>query len=108
MIMIIDGKRYDTETADCVYAWSNNHFVSDLGHRSKSLYRTKSGAWFLHHEGGAMSDMAVSVGSNEYGGSEKIEPVSEDDAFGFLQRHSDDADAMKTIEKYFASRVEDA
>lgn len=108
MIRVIDGKRYSTETAELVHAHSNGHFRSDFNFRAKFLYRTKSGAWFLHHEGGPMSDMSVSVGNNGIGGSESIEPVSEDDAYGFLEVHSDDPAALQALEKHFSDRVQDA
>lgn len=106
MIKIIDGKRYDTDRAKCVYAWSNGHFVTDFRYRSKDLYLTKSGVWFIHHEGGAMSDMAVSVG-NGTAGSETIESVSGKDAFGFLEAHSDDSGASDAISQHFADQVVD-
>lgn len=83
-------------------------YPGDFKRREKTLYRTSKGAWFLHHVGGAMTDMAVSVGNNGYGGSEDIEPIDEDDAFGFLQAHSDESDAVAAIEEYFNDHVEDA
>ena len=108
MIMVIDGKRYNTETSEMVYRWMNGCFYGDFRFRLKNLYRTRNGAWFIYHEGGAMTDMAISVGSNGRGGSSKIEPVSKEDAFGFLQAHSDESDALEAIEKYFADSIQDA
>jgi len=108
MIQVIDGKRYNTETAESIHEHSNGHFVGDFRFRTKDLMRTKLGAWFLHHVGGAMSDMSVNVGNNGRGGSEDIEPVSDDDAYGFLESHSDYEGARAAIDKYFAERVQDA
>lgn len=108
MIKVIDGKRYNTETAELVFEYSNGLPLSDFRYRSKVLYCTAKGNWFIHHVGGAMTDMAVSVGNNGRGGSEDIEPVDAEDAFGFLQAHSDDQQALEGIEKYFAFRVEEA
>lgn len=108
MITIIDGKRYNTETADLIYNHWNGCTPSDFRHREKTLYRTKKGAWFIHHVGGAMSDMSVPVGNNGRGGSERIEPIDSDDAFGFLQAHSDESEAQAAIDEYFADRVVDA
>ena len=107
MIRVFDGKRYDTEKATEVYSWWNGQSTSDFGYRTKTLYQTSKGSWFLHHEGGAMTDMAVSVGNNGMGGSATIEPVSEDDAFGFLQSRND-KESVEAIEKHFSDRVEDA
>lgn len=104
MKKIIDGKRYDTDTADCVYGWDNDRYGNDFRYRSKSLYRTKNGAWFIHHTGGAMTDMAVSIGSGSMTGSTDIEIITDDDAFAFLCTHGGGDQA----EKYFRDRIEDA
>lgn len=108
MIKVINGKRYNTETADAVFYYNNGKFQSDFGYRSKTLHLTPKGSWFLHHWGGPMTDMAVAVGSNGRGWGEEIEAVSGDDAYGFLEAHSDDPDALAAIEKHFAFRVHDA
>jgi hypothetical protein len=108
VIKVTDGKRYNTEKAECVFTYWNGVGHSDFRFRTKKLFLTQNGAWFIHHKGGALTDMAVPVGSNGKGGSEDIEPVSDRDAFGFLQAHSDDAEALEAIEKYFADQVTDA
>ena len=108
MIKVIDGKRYNTETAEIVFTHTNGCYADDFRFRRKQLFRAPKGAWFIHHYGGAMTDMAVSVGNNGRGGSEDIEPVSDDDAYGFLEAHSDDSEAAAAIDKYFADRVEEA
>ena len=108
MITVINGKRYNTETADRIYEHWNGCNSGDFRYRTKTLYRTAKGAWFIHHVGGAMSDMSVPVGSNGRGGSERIEPVDNDDAFGLLQAHSDESEAQEAIDKHFAERVVDA
>lgn len=108
MIRVINGKRYNTEAAQLVYEYTNGHYLSDFRFRRKDLYRTKSGAWFIHHRGGACTDMAVGIGNGATTGSETIEAVSDDDAYGFLEAHSDDSDALAAIDKYFAARVVDA
>ena len=107
MIKIIEGRRYNTDTATRIFFRDNGHFANDFSFRSKQLFRTKNGGWFLHHAGGAMSDMKKFYGKN-LGGSESIEPIDDDDAFGFLQSHSDDDDAQAAIATYFADRVIDA
>ena len=108
MIRVIDGLRYNTETAQQVYDYSNGRMTSDFGYRSKTLYRTSKGAWFIHHVGGALTDMSVSVGNNGRGGSADIEPVCENDAYGFLEAHSDDSEAMAAIEKFYSDRIQEA
>lgn len=109
MIQVINGKRYNTETATEVFSWWNGYSRSDSHFLSKTLYRTKNGAWFMHREGGALTEMAVSVGSNNTGGSQDIEVLTADDAYEFCEEHSgSDKEALEAIEKYFADRVVDA
>ena len=108
MIKVINGKRYNTETATLMFRHTNGHYQSDFGYRSKSLYLTPGGAWFLLHFGGPMTDMATQVGNNGRGWGEEIEPVSDDDAYGFLEAHSDETEALDVIWKHFADRVVDA
>jgi len=107
MIKVIDGKRYNTDTAEHVYGHDNGRGSSDFRWRTKDLYRTKSGAWFLVHEGGPLTDMACQVaGGLGYG--EDLEAITENDAYGFLQAHSTDDKAQEAIDKYFTDRVVDA
>jgi hypothetical protein len=103
MKKVIDGKMYNTETAEKVYCWDNGRYGNDFRYRSKDLYKTKKGNWFIYHEGGAMTDMAISCGSNNYSGSENIEVVSEKDAFAFLTSHGGTEEA----EKYFSEMIEE-
>jgi hypothetical protein len=107
MIQVIDGKRYNTDTATRVFQYWNGYMTSDFKYRTKSLYLTSKGAWFLHHVGGAMTDMAETVGNSSHG-SECIEPVTADDAYGFLEAHSDDSDALDAMNQYFADKIVDA
>ena len=107
-LAVIDGKRYDTTKATAIFENSNGHFVTDFKYRSKTLYRTAKGAWFIHHVGGALTDMAVRVGNNGSGGSEDIEAIDGEDAYGFLEAHSDDEEAVEAIDRFFSDQVEDA
>lgn len=104
MKKIIDGKLYNTETAELIHSWDNGIYGHDFRSRSKDLYLTKKGKWFIHHEGGAMTDMAVCCGSNNTCGSENIEAISEKDAFAFLSSHN----GTEKAEKYFAEKIEEA
>ena len=52
--------------------------------------------------------MSVNVGNNGRGGSECIDPVSADDAYGFLETHRDDSDALAAMEQHFAGKIVDA
>ena len=103
MKAIIDGKRYDTETADLIHAWDNGHYGGDFRSRSKTLYHTHAGRWFIFHEGGPMTDMASAHGKSVGWGS-SIEPVTPEDAFAFLTSHGGEDAA----ERHFAFRLIDA
>jgi len=104
MKKVIGGKLYDTETAELVHKWDNGRYANDFRYRSKSLFRTKKGHWFLYHVGGPMTDMGQSCGSNNVCGSSDIEPISPEDALRFLESH----DGAEVALKYFAEQIEEA
>ena len=76
MKKVIRGKLYNTDTAKLIGEQSNNLSGRDLNFFSESLYLTKSGAYFLHGEGGANTKYSVSVGNNSWSGGEQIQPMS--------------------------------
>jgi hypothetical protein len=103
MKKIIDGKRYDTETAEEVASWSyGNH--GDFNRAEETLYRTKHGRWFLHGEGGPRSRFARTVRQNEWSGGSTIEALTEAEAKAWLERNS----ANDALETYFGDQIEDA
>lgn len=107
MIKVIDGKRYNTNTAEEVYSYYTGQY-GDFDYRERTLYRTKAGAWFMYHAGGALTDMAIVTSGNDRTGSTCIEPVTDDEAYAFLERHSADDEALAALERYFGDRVQDA
>lgn len=88
MKKVINGSLYDTETAKLLGEDSYSN-PRDFAHWRESLYRTKSGKYFLHGEGGAMTKYAVSVGQNEWSGGEKIIPLDLDSAQKWSEEHLD-------------------
>lgn len=104
MKSVINGKIYNTETAELLHAWSNGKFTSDFGYLEESLYRTKKGAYFIAGEGGAMSRYSRSCGSNSTCGGKGIEVVSEQQAMVWLEEH----DGTEALEKYFSDKIEEA
>jgi len=93
MKKIINGKRYDTETAEMVADDSYSNY-GDLGYWSEELYHTKKGNWFLVGEGG-----------DETRGGSVIIPFTKKEALAWLEAHTSDSEAYK---EYFADVVEDA
>lgn len=103
MKKIINGKVYDTNTAEPVGSWDNGCSCSDFGYFGEDLYRKRTGEFFLHGTGGPMSKYSVSYGDNEWGGGEKIIPLSYEASREWAESHL-------TAEKYeaiFGEVVED-
>lgn len=104
MKKIIDGKRYDTETATLIASWDNGYFGNDFKRCEEDLYRTERGSWFIYGEGGPMSKYVQATGPNSYIGGEDITPLSADEARQWLE----DTGNYSEMEEYFADQVEDA
>lgn len=80
MNKIINGKRYNTETAEFIGEYANTYNYSDFNYVCEKLYRKKTGEFFLYGEGGPMSDYAVYSGGNNWSSGAKIMPLSIDEA----------------------------
>ena len=80
MKKVIEGRLYNTDTAKCLGEWSNNIGYGDLNYLCETLYRTKSGAYFLYGEGGANTKYSISEGNNSWSGGEHIQPMDLDAA----------------------------
>lgn len=76
MKKVINGSLYNTDTARLLGEWDNRRYGS-LDFCGERLYRTKSGKYFLHGEGGAMSKFARSCGSDQWSSGEMIIPMTE-------------------------------
>lgn len=87
MKKIINGKVYDTETARKMAFWSNNLSYRDFGWVEETLYRKKTGEYFLFGEGGPMSRFAESCGDNSWGSGSKIIPMSYAKATNWAEEH---------------------
>lgn len=75
MKKIINGLVYDTNTAKEIGEWSNGYAVSDFKHIRETLYKKRTGEYFLYGRGGPMSKYAMETGSNSWSGGEKIIPL---------------------------------
>lgn len=93
MKKVINGALYDTETAKPLGKDSYSS-PRDFHHWEETLYRTKSGKYFLHGEGGAMTKYAVCVAQNEWSGGEKIIPLDLDSAQKWAEEHLDGDDYL--------------
>lgn len=93
MKKIIDGKIYNTETAEEIGSFHNALSHSDFRHLEESLYKTKKGAYFVHGYGGAMTRWAESNGDCQYGSS-GIEVLTTQEAREWCEQHEIDADVI--------------
>ena len=88
MKKIINGKKYDTKTAKEMGCWSNNYYCNDFNYCEETLYRKKTGEYFLYGEGGAMSKYSQSCGNMRSGGAEII-LMTEAEAKKWAEKHLD-------------------
>lgn len=96
MKKVIDGSLYNTDTARLIGEWDNRRYGS-LDFCGECLYRTKSGKYFLHGEGGAMSKYARSCGSNHWSSGEMIIPMTEVAAREWSEDHLSADDLLKAF-----------
>ena len=105
MKKIIDGKRYNTETATEVAEWSNGYGYSDFKHCGETLYRTPKGGWFTVGYGGPLSRYSRATGQNSYSGSRDVFTVlTAEQARTWLERHGE----TEALETYFSEAIQDA
>lgn len=95
MKKIINGKLYNTGTAEKVGLWSNGRSTRDFRCVYETLYRKKTGEYFLHGEGGAMTTYAENVGDMR-GWGERIYPMTYDEARSWAENKLD-ADEYEAI-----------
>lgn len=86
MKRIVKGKAYNTETAERVGSWDNGYCTNDFNYCSEDLYRKKTGEFFLHGEGHALSIYASHEG-NSSGWGEQIIPLTYQEAQEWAEKH---------------------
>lgn len=108
MYKVINGKRYNTDTAqlmgECSYGCPG-----DLDYTSEELYRKQTGEFFLYGEGGANSIYREEISMNSWSGGEQITPLSYAEAQKWAEEHLsgeeydrifgavDDSDEKRTV-----------
>ncbi len=103
MRAVIDGKRYNTETATEVACIENGHNLSDFEYFTEGLYHTGKGAWFLAGWGNARSPYGT-VAGNTRGSGERITVLTPAEAQEWLEEHG----KVDALEAYFGELIEDA
>lgn len=98
---IIDGKRYNTETAEYICTVNNIGYGADSTTDFKffegDIYQTPSGAFFIYGRGGAMSLFG--------GDDDTIIPLDVEAAMGMIERYDG---SVELLEKYFGGLISDA
>jgi len=102
MKKVINGKVYDTATAERIGEWDNGYYPNDFNYCSETLYRKRTGEFFIHGAGHAMSRYATHHG-NSSGWGETIFSVSYEDAQEWVEEHL----SADTYEKLFGIDEED-
>ena len=101
---IINGKIYDTATAEWIYDTSNGSGVSDFKHERSALYRTTRGRWFLAGYGGPMSRFGHTLSDRSRTEGSGCIPLTPADALAELERHN----AAEEIDCHLSTLVEEA
>lgn len=99
MKKIINGSRYNTETAQRLGVHENNFLPNDIYYRGQDLYRTKAGKYFIHNYGNGFPKQ-----DGNWGWGEEITPITEDAAREWAEKYLDGS----TYEAAFGEVVEDA
>lgn len=90
MKKIINGKKYDTDTAREMVYWNNGAGVRDFNLVEKTLYRKKTGEFFLYIYGGPDTEYAKEDPTGQsWTGGERIEPLSFEAGMKFAQENMD-------------------
>ena len=89
MKKVINGKMYNTETAREIDRWGNRYYGNDFRNCTEILYRKKTGEFFIHGWGGAMSKYAERCDGNMWGSGEAITPITKEEAKAWMEEHSD-------------------
>lgn len=88
MKSIINGKCYDTSKAHEVGSWDNGLSRRDFKYRGETLYRKRTGEYFLFAEGGGLTEYAHYVGTmREFG--QKIIPLAAEQARRWAEERLD-------------------
>lgn len=95
MKRVINGKRYDTDTAKIMGSDSYS-YPGDFNHWSETLYRKQTGEFFLYGAGGPASKYAEAIGMNQWSGGSRIFPLSLEAAQKWAEDHLD-GDAYEKI-----------
>lgn len=96
MKAIINGLLYNTATAKLL-GGNGYGYPGDFRYCYESLYIKKSGEYFLHGMGGALSRYGISTGTNEVSGNETIIPMTPTKARAWAEENLDANDFISAF-----------
>ena len=105
MKKIINGRRYDTETAKLLGVASYG-ICTDFAYWSEELYVKKTGEYFLYGQGGPMSKYSQQVGQNEWTGGHKIVPLTLKEAQRWAEKFLSGAEYEEIFGKVEEGKVQ--
>jgi hypothetical protein len=89
MKKIINGKLYNTDTAKPVKSTSHGDGPRDFGYYEETLYKKRTGEYFLAGEGGPLTKYSHSVGHSGMSGGEGIIPLTYEETLAWAEREMD-------------------
>lgn len=92
MKKVLNGKLYDTEKAQRLASWENIQDVRSFNHMEETLYRKRTGEYFLHGEGEARTRYARQYEGHMWGHGEEIIPLTVEAAQNWAEEHLDGDD----------------
>jgi len=104
MKKIINGKTYNTETADFIEEASANCACNDFEYFEESLYKTKKGAWFMYGSGNAASKYSEPGFTGGSQSGDRMFVLSPSGAFNWLEKN----EHFSEIEEHFSDILEEA
>lgn len=96
MKKIINGKRYDTDTAREIGSWEPIANRRDFHWFREELYQKRTGEFFIYGVGNAASKYHRRIEQSTWDGDERLIPLSYDEAREWCEEHLD-ADEYETI-----------
>jgi len=106
MEKLIDGKLYDTDSAELITSTYPNGTQdrSDFRFLREQLYVTENGFYFVAAKGGAKTKLSQPAATGGTTGGAEIRPLSEQEAFEWCQRR----DAIDAAREHFPQHIEPA
>lgn len=85
MIKVINGKKYDTNTAKELTSFYNEE--TGFRYLEEALYRKKTGEYFIYGNGGALTKYRVPCDNDSWSGSCAITPITQNEAKAWVEEH---------------------